>query len=182
MSFNTREIVEKVFESKYLTPGINEVTIANVEGNNGAEGKSPFITVNFTKMGDVTKTASVRFFMSDAAKARSLEKVKHIATKVTTADKFDAVGDTATDVVSYASGINNLLAGKSLRIKFSGEEVIGGEGKKNWFKAVIGLPAFAEALTVNPSKLKFDPNNQYDMKRTTAVPATSGTSVYDLPF
>jgi len=178
MNFTTKGIEEKVFESKYITPGINEVTIAGITSN---ESGTPYVEFNFVSMKNNNQTASIKFYLSDAASKRSLEKIKHIATKVVSESDIDNVQ--ATSITDYSTKLSNLLVGKSLRIKFSGETVAGKEGKGNWIKATIGLPTFAESLTVNPTKLKFDPNNQYDMKPLPAVTNVSSSTVTsDLPF
>ena len=179
--FNTSGIEEKVFESKYITPGISDVTISGIEGSNG-DGKSPYVMFNFTKM-NTTQTASIKFFLSEAASKRSLEKIKHIATKVVTEEAINAVS--GNDAATYAQNLSKLLVGKSLRIKFSGEEVQGKDGKNNWYKATIGLPSFAEKLGTTPSKLKFDANNNYDMKKlpvATDMSSIGGVNGSGLPF
>jgi hypothetical protein len=182
--FGSKETEEKVFDSKFIKPGVHEVTIAEVTGDT-PEGKSPYVMFKFVdKEG---KAADIRFYLSTGAVKRSLEKIVHLGTKLVTREQIDATdADTATE---YGANLNKLLRGKKVRIKFSGEQVQGTNGKPNWFKAVIGLPAFAEEIEVSPSKLKFDENSKWDMKRLEATSSTeelatantSGASD-DLPF
>lgn len=160
----------KGFESKFIEPGIHTVTVKEVKGV--SEG-TPYIQITFEKEG---KTADIRFYMTDAAAEKSMQKLKHLANKIIkNADLENIVGN----VEDLGFGLNKKLSGKKVRVKFSGEEVVGkvgedGKKKPNWFKSVIGLPAFAEAVINGAeyaavpeemSKLKFDPNNKYDMKR-----------------
>lgn len=161
--FGTDDVVEKVFESKYIAPGIYQnIKIDSVEGAD-PEGKSPYVAFNFSNTKN--QTISVRFYLSEGALQRSKEKIKHIQTKLLTEEQIKTcTGNTATE---YGAKLNSMLAGKTIpEFKFIGEEQQGNtaEGKKNWFKATVGLPPFASTQT---GKLKFDANNNYDMKRLT---------------
>lgn len=169
--FSFKNVEEsKGFESKFIEPGIHVVTVKEVKGV--SEG-TPHIQFTFEKEG---KTADIRFYMTDAASVKSMQKLKHLANKmIKNADLESITGD----IVDVGFGLNKKLAGKKVRVKLCGEEVegkIGDDGKKksNWFKSVIGLPEFAEAVIEGAeyspvpegmSKLKFDPNNKFDMKR-----------------
>ncbi len=61
-------------------------------------------------------------------------------------------------------------------------------GKSILFKTVIGLPNFAENMVIpaKDTRLSYDPNNQYDLKKVnqaTVAANTSSTAVAsDLPF
>lgn len=192
MSFSTKNVEEtvaeqKIYDKPYIDAGINEVTFVKIEGNPGQEGKSPFITIDFAKMSDNSKGVSEKLYFSEKAIESSLQKIKHMATKVVTVDKIDAINE--SDVVAYAAKLNSLLVGKSLRIKFSGEEIQGSEGKKNWTKAVFPYyvsgktPPFAEDLKVKETKLTFDSNNKFDVKKLVAPTATTNLGPKDdLPF
>jgi len=155
----------KEFKSKFLAPGIQEVKVTSVTATE-PEGKSPYLTFSFENREG--QTADVKFYVSEAAKDRTMTKIKHLGNKVVDETTLDAV--TGKNYADYAKNLTRTIAGKWLRVKFSGEMVAGGinpetgEKKKDWAKATIGLPAFAEKLTVNPTKLKYDPTNKYDLK------------------
>lgn len=166
--YSTKDTEEKVFESKFIEPGVHVVKIVGVKGEE-PEGYSPRLMFGFTTQEG--KTAEAVFYMSEKAVGRSLEKVKHLATKCIKADKLDKIE--AESLEDYASQLNKVLKNKVLRVKFTGEEIEGKEGKNNWDKANIGLPPFAEAtkdgaeyepVSEEDSKLKFDRNNKYDYK------------------
>lgn len=159
------EDTAKEFVSKWISPGIHEVKVTNVTATE-PEGKSPYLTFSFeNKTG---QTADVKFYVSEAARERTMTKIKHLGTKVVDETTLDAV--TGKNYTEYAKNLTRAITGKWLRVKFSGEMVAGGinaengEKKKDWAKATIGLPTFAEKLTTNPTKLKFDPTNKYDLK------------------
>jgi hypothetical protein len=167
--YSTKGTEEKVFESKYIAPGIHVVKIMEIKGEE-PDGFAPRLIFTFATADK--KTADVNLYMSEAAQTRSMEKLLHIATKVVTRDAVDAVG--GNSLAEFGNNLNGLLAGKKLRMKFIGNEIAGKDGKQNWFKADLGLPTFAEAceagaehpaLSDEESKLTFDENNKWDMKR-----------------
>ena len=169
MSFTTTGTEEKRVDTKYLKPGINLTTIGTVEGITPEAG-SPYIEMGFYKMeGDPEANTKVRFYMSEKGIAKSLEKIKHIATKVVKASEIDSI--TADTVEDYGLSLNKLLSGKSLRMKFIGEEYKNASQQIK-VKTTVGLPAFAEAINegaeypiTTDTKLKFSENNPYDMKK-----------------
>lgn len=171
--FNLNEVKENSGNGgAYIYPGVRNVTINGWSAGTSAQGK-PFVEVELTtveamKEGKENTSKKFQFYMSDSAQERSMQKIKHIVTKVTTADRIT----NQPDLNSFVSMLNNISKGKSLRIKFTGEEYeYNGEIKE---AARIGLPNFAEAI--NPgaeyapvadadTKLVFDKNNQYDFKK-----------------
>lgn len=166
--YSTKNTEEKVFESKFIEPGIHVVKITGIKGEE-PEGYSPRLTFSFiTENG---KSAEPVFYMSEKAMGKSLEKIKHLATKCIKADKLDKIQ--ADSLEDYASELFKVLKNKVLRVKFIGEEIEGKEGKNNWDKATIGLPPFAEAtkdgaeysaVSEEDSKLTFDRNSKWDYK------------------
>jgi hypothetical protein len=164
--YSTKGTTETQFVSKYIEPGIHRVRINSIEGQE-PEGRSPYIQITFEDKD--SKTADIRFYMSEKAMPKSLEKIKHIGTKLVTEDELDGIN--ADNLAGYGAALNKLLAGKGCRIKFTGEEVDGEKGR--WWKAGIGLPTFAEAtkegaqyepVSDEDSRLTFDKTNQYDWK------------------
>ena len=85
-----------------------------------------------------------------------------------------------TNAEEYVRALSPIFQNKAARWKFAGEEILGKEGKQNWTKAGLAGYGFIETLTTNPSKLKFDENNKFDMKRLPAadseIPASNGTA------
>lgn len=164
--YTTAGTAEKTFVSKYIEPGVHEVKIVAIEGVDSETGAS-YVQISFEDSDE--KTAQIRFYMSEKAIARSLEKIKHLATKMVTEAKVDKIK--ADNLEDYGSKLDTLLGGKSCRVKFTGEEVDGNNG--NWWKAGIGLPTFAEAInkgaehdpvSEEDSKLALNKSNKYDWK------------------
>ncbi len=184
---------KKEFKSKFIAPGIHEVKITSITTVEPGGASSPYFM--FTFENKEAQTADVKFYYSDAAVKKTMTKIRHMATKITSADEIDAV--TGKNYPEYAKNLSRMLVGKWLRIKFTGEEIRGGlkeDGtrKDNWYKAGIGLPTFAEGIAQLPTKLVFDSTNQYDIRRlpTEATESTTyksnGTTtkkdLQDLPF
>jgi hypothetical protein len=151
---------------KFIYPGIkNHIIIGDVSQGASKSG-TPFIEIEmYTKEGGKDSSKKFQFYTSEKAMKMSLEKIKHIATKVVTEEELNA----ATDIES----LKDLLRGKALRMKFSGQEYVNknGEVKEN---ALIGLAPFAEAIEEGAehppvadgdTKLKYDKDNEYDFKK-----------------
>jgi hypothetical protein len=154
----------KEFKSKFIAPGIQEAKVTNVTFTE-PEGKSPYLTFSFENREG--QTSDIKMYVSEAAQDRTMTKIKHLGTKVVDETALDAV--TGKNYADFAKNLTRTIAGKWLRVKFSGEMVAGGiaedgSKKNDWAKTAIGLPAFAEKLTTNPTKLKYDPTNRYDLK------------------
>lgn len=183
--YSTKGTEEKVFVSKYVSPGIQVVKIVEVKGEE-PEGFSPRLIFKFVNAEQ--KEVEANLYMSTAAQPKSMEKLLHIATKCVSRDAIDGVG--GNNLVDWGKNLNQLLAGHKLRMKFIGNEIAGKEGKGNWFKADLGLPSFAEAVEAGAehaplgegeSKLTFDENNKWDMKRLpVADTETSGPVGLDM--
>lgn len=166
--------------SKYITPGVHEVTIAKIEGTTASTG-SPMLNISIhLKDGDSENANTFRIVMGKSTGEQneySLRKVQHIATKIVKLDQYLAV--TGSTIEEYGEALNNILAGNSLRMKFTAEEYLNNEGKTK-VRANIGLPEFAEAIqegaehsVVETTKLTYDPTNQYDYKKLQAQPEIS---------
>ena len=192
--FSTNQASDKASKgSQYLKPGIhNDVTIGSIKGVTPQSG-APYLELSFykTESGPDFST-SVKFFMNEKSTqdpnkagglATSLSKLKHLGTKVMTADALGAIG--GATVEEYGENLNKALAGKRLRMKFCGEEYVN-KSQETKIKTTLGLPEFAESITPGAeypvvadgqTALTFDPNNSKDMKRLPA-PEQHG----DLPF
>lgn len=167
--YNTKghEYQEKEFVSKFLEPGIHQAKIKSIEyvkSQGGTEGMKiihegkPEVALN-----NEGKTADTTWWLSEAAWPSTKDKLTIMADKFKVRDQLDAINtDSAENYVEQAAKI---FTGKIARWKFVGEEIKGKEGKQNWFKAKLSGFGFMEILDVSPSKLKFDPNNKYDMVR-----------------
>ena len=182
-TFGTQGVQEAPeYVNKWIKPGIQEnVVVHSIEGVE-PEGKSPYLEVAFRLTNgtdqDLTK---VKFYMSESARPKSLEKIKHIATKLVTEEQIDAV--TGDDLVTYGANLNRLLSGKAVReFKFIGEEYINASGEVK-VKATIGLPKFASREV---GTLTYDKNNQYDYKKVVVADAEQSnvpvTADSGLPF
>lgn len=169
--FTTKNTQEKTFVSKFITPGIHEnVIIESVTGGTVESTGNPFLEWAFRlSTSSPEETTKVRFFMSEKAREKSLEKVVHIVSKVANRKDLDAIN--TNSITDYAKAINKLVGGKTLRMKFIGEEYLNANSELKT-RSSLGLPAFAEATVsggdyapVTATKLKFDPSNGYDFKR-----------------
>lgn len=178
MQIGTKGVTDtaKEFTSKFIAPGIHEVKITNVTTVEN-EGKAPYLQFSFENR--TGQTAEVKFYVSDAAREKTMTKIKHLGTKIVDETTLDAV--TGKNYTEYAKNLTRVIAGKWLRVKFSGEMVAGGlnaetgERKRDWAKATIGLPRFAESLTTTSTKLTFDPTNKYDLKPLDVVDVETTT-------
>ena len=192
--FSTNQASDKASKgSQYLKPGIhNDVTIGSIKGVTPQSG-APYLELSFykTESGPDFST-SVKFFMNEKSTqdpnkagglATSLSKLKHLGTKVMTADALGAIG--GATVEEYGENLNKALSGKRLRMKFVGNEYVN-NSQETKIQTTLGLPDFAEAIVPgaeypvvpdNQTALTFDPNSPKDMKRLPA-PEQHG----DLPF
>lgn len=190
--FGTEGVVENG-GSKFIKPGINDVKIVSFEA---VENTNPTLRINFehltnkfTENGNtVPQALSIDLGFTEKSATYQNRKIKHLAKALVDEATVDATIGKVSSIQDYAAKLNALIGGKPVRIKFSGKEVAGKEGKSNWFKAELGLPAFAESVAVPLSNttLKYDVNNKYDMQllapKTTMDTAVVGAGTADLPF
>ena len=180
--------VQEISKPKYIRPGIHEVTIKSVKGENNQNG-NPVITFSlYLKDGDAEATTDFRFYLSEKAATMSYKKIRHIFTKVV--KDADYLSSTASSIEELGEVYNSKLAGKSLRIKFNGEGYVKQDGNTG-LRASIGLPEFAEAISdgaeypaVAETKLVF--NDDRDIKQVAKLPDTDSFTTApvkdDLPF
>jgi len=153
-------------KGKYIYPGIyHNVLIKNVKKGSSPNG-TPFIEIEmYTKEGGPEAAKSFKFYTSEKAKPKSLEKIKHIATKVAKEDDVNKAKD--------LEALRDLLKGNALRMKFTGREYLNSSNERKEV-AEIGLPPFAEAIQEGAeypvvedenTELKFDKNNEWDFKK-----------------
>lgn len=184
MGFDTNEITDRPAK-KYVKPGENEdVQIGEIIGER-PEGKSPYIDVHFFIKGTDPSTANrSRIYMSDSAVKKSLEKLKHLATKVVTAEQFDAAGAKVegNDVVQYAKYLNTLLNGKVIPVMiFGAQEYKNGNGQTK-VRPMLLLPPFAVSNKADRGTLKYDPTNKYHYVKLVTPDAETASVPNDLPF
>lgn len=165
--------------SAFLTPGIHEARIASVEFME-SRGGTPGIKFTFEGKphgGDFAhpagpqfkgSTAENTYWLSPKAWGYTKEKLIVMADKLGKRAELDAAK--GTDAKSYTEAIAPLFIGLTARWKFAGQEIEGkvgedGTKKPNWFKAELAGFGFVETISTSPSKLKFDEDNKYDMKR-----------------
>lgn len=185
MNFSTKghAVEEKSYVSSYLEPGIHVAKIQKVEfitANSGTQGV--LITHEGKPMDELQgkgQTAETKYWMSEKAWPYTKDRLVIIADKLGVREKLDAIE--ASSAEEYAQALNSIFAGKAARWKFAGEEIAGKEGKKNWFKASLANFAFCEPLSVeeSDSKLKFDEDDKYDMKRLEATDVETTTDSED---
>lgn len=150
--------------SNYIRAGINDNVV--IDAVTGSEDSAPTPYIEFTFRLDgapEANTSKQRIYLSEAARTKGLTKIKHIATKFVDESVIDSI--TASTPVEYANAIAKLVVSKSpIRMKFCGDQYKNSEGEIKT-KAVLGLPPFAELMSVSPTKLKYDENNQWDNKK-----------------
>jgi hypothetical protein len=174
--------------SNYISFGVHEVTIKEVVGTTTPNG-NPVINVSMYPLnGNPENANAFGFVLGGGAKEWSEKKLQHLATKVVTKDQYLAT--TGSNIEEYGQALDSLLAGKSLRIKFTGEERLKQDGSGITIRANIGLPNFAEAIEegseypvvlAENTKLVFDKTNQYDFKKLEVAPDLSSSSKSDEP-
>jgi len=193
--FSTKDINSAEGGSKYIRPGISEVTIVDEEGNSENPDK-PYINMTFKLKGEDDEFKnSYRLYMNERAQKYSLEQIAHLATKCVTKEELDAT--TGKDVESYADALAKLLRNKSLRMKFSGQEYLKSDGTSIGVRTRIPLKYFAESISegseypvVENTRLRYDKNNVYDFQPLPAsetgedLPTNPGNTEVseDLPF
>lgn len=166
MNFSTKSIAADTTTgsgSKYMSVGINDnVALEIIEAGESSKG-TPFLEVFFSK-GDES-TAKDKFYMSENAQEKSQQKLIHLLVDGlgVSRDAVDAAGEAATSLANYAKRLTDLIPKNQLfRMKFSGEEY-DSAGTTKVAKRINFIP-FAEAMSVSPSKLKYDQANKYDYK------------------
>lgn len=143
-----------------LEPGIHEVKITGVTSGNSAKAGTPFIELMFESAGGNHRET---FYMKEGDSMKiSLEKIKHLATKVVTEAELDAIS--AKTVPDYATKLEALLKGKAVRIKLVGKEQINTKTGKMFVERSFGYYPFAEAMDAKHSALRFNMANASDYK------------------
>ena len=90
-----------------------------------------------------------------------------------TTKRFVISRDQIEDVLS---GTESDLDIPRIKKTSAGEEILGKEGKQNWFKAGLAAFGFVESVDTTPSKLKFDETNKYDMKKLPVADSETASS------
>lgn len=163
----------------YTLPGVRRVIIKGWESGKSPNG-IPFISVKLiTPEAEEAKmdvASDFQFYMSEKAQAKSMEKIKHIMTKVTT---NDSLNKSVTSLEEFVTLLNSLSTNKEYRQKFTGQEYIQTSSGDKKTSANIGLPSFAEAVHPGAeyppvkdedTKLVYDPNNEWDLKKLDIEP------------
>jgi hypothetical protein len=171
MTFGGQD-VQEISKPKYIRPGIHEVTIKSLKGELNANGNPTLTVAMHLTAGEPDATTDIRFYLSDKAAESTYKKIRHIFTKVTTDAEYLAAK--ADSIETLGDVYNSKLAGKSLRIKFRGEEYLKQDGTTGT-RAVIGYPPFAEAIqegaeypVVAVTEMTFSPD--VDVKKLAKLP------------
>lgn len=166
MELNFNGVVESTQKPK-LQPGIHEVEITGVTDGTSKNGQ-PTIEIGFvTTNGQYEHLEKMSANpVPSAGKEKSaldvaLSKITHIATKVVTREELEAANST--------DKLNTLLTGKTLRMKFIGEE--SEYNNSTYVNTKIGFPTFAETIVEGePTKLVFSKDNAWDYKPLAKMP------------
>jgi hypothetical protein len=117
-SFGTKGVST---ESPYIRMGIQEVTIAKIAAGVNRNEK-PFIAVSLYPKGqnpDNVTTFELYYSTENATKYSNI-KIAELGSAAVKRKALDEVGGATLE--EYANNLNALLAGKSLRMVFQGEE------------------------------------------------------------
>ena len=177
-TFNFAEVQSSKEVKPVIRPGVNEnITVGLLTEDLTPNGKK-VIRVPFTSADGAELVIDMS--MEGGAPQYTMRKIKHLMTKVADEDTVNAA--------SNLDAVNKILRGKTLRMKFTGEEYVSQKDGRVYVKTVLGLPNFAEPMTTSKemSALVYDTNNQYDLKRvnqaTVEGNAPSNAVSDDLPF
>lgn len=170
-TFNFNEV--KTSTSKpVIRPGVNEaIKIGTLTDELTVNGKK-VIRVPFSNSEGAE--LNIDMSMEGNAPTYTLRKLKHMMTKIASEEVVNAA--------TTLGDINKILSGQILRMKFTGEEFV--KDGKTYVRTTLGLPDFAEPTSVpaNQSKLTYNPDNQYDLKRVNQETLAANTASSDLPF
>jgi hypothetical protein len=184
--FGTKDVEESAFTPKWITPGVHEVVIDSIQG---IEADKAYIEFKFRlPEGDNKDTSSQRLYIHTPKSFRlNMSRIKYIAKHVVKEVEIDSCE--SSSVMEYGEQLDSLMGGKTLRMKFNGEQYVkDGEVKT---RAVLPLNNFCEALEATAeyavvpkeaSTLVYDVNK--DLKKV-AVPEgmpVSQEKSDDLPF
>jgi len=173
--------------SNYAKPGIYEnTTITKIVGSSPGEGKSDFLEITWETptVEGVDNSESLRngqlivdkLYMSEGASPVSYRKLNDIATVLLgSQEPLEAIE--AVSIEDYGNQLTAVLANKPARWKFAGIEIEGGEGKQNWLKSVLPFKYFVESMEANPTRLRFDETNPYDVKRLETLEEGDDSSI-----
>lgn len=122
--FNTKDLKTKEAVQLYVKPGNQKVIVNSIRGEQPADtNRSPFIELEIYPSGSSPENCfRGRLYTSDKALELTLERLKHICTKLITDEEFDAIGNSSTNVEEYAAKLNAVCAGKELRMHFDCEQ------------------------------------------------------------
>lgn len=172
-----------------LEPGVHKVQIVDILPGQSAQKGTPYIEFTFENAyGNHRET----FYMKEGDSMKiSLEKIKHLATKIVSEAELDAVsGNTVSE---YAMNLAKILKGKEVRIKLSGKEQMNTKTYKVYVERSFGFYPFAESASVPDAStmLKYNPMNKSDFKPLKTVTdasdspmdfASATSTPEDLPF
>jgi hypothetical protein len=152
LDFSAVEVTEKVSKPVIAGYTIQEVTITGVVAGKSKNGNDQF-EVGF--INGAGEEHIEKMSMTGGAIKYSMIKLKHLMTKVVT--------DEEANQVTTIEGINQVLAGQKIRIKFGKREYLNTSGNLG-NTAYIGLPTFAEKIVEGKaSGLKL--NEKYDYEK-----------------
>lgn len=171
-----KNIESKEFVSKFIEPGITEAKITKIESIKAATGtyglKITFETAPVAGLNGMGRTAEERMYLSEKATPITVGRLRRIADAIGVRSQFD---EFQADEATYGNAISSLFVNKSARYLFQGKEVAGKNGK-NWYKAELYTGfSFVEPLSVNPTKLVFNPD--IHLKPLETVSPNAGTVV-----
>jgi len=174
--FNLAEVKETT-GNLFITPGVHEVVIDSFEFGKNARTDREIITIKHRTTDGSAQLSSELPASTEVAEGKkqapidmTIIKLRHIARAIIGEEGL--VNLTASSVDELVQKLNEFLANKPYRQKFSGEEVI--SNGKSWDKAIIPLPSpkspMAEPITEGATTLTYDKSNPYDYRRKEVAP------------
>jgi hypothetical protein len=199
MSFTTKgreSKKEEVRVGKYISPGIHQLKIVNIEAFRASTGSTkvtlhmetpPVSVEGFEGVGGAAgqfgKVTVVKTFMkTDEQYNEFMDKIVIIADKLDVRDKIDAVQ--AEDFMSYVSAITPILKNKYAWYKVVGtQKTYEQEGSvRKFWELSLARWGFVASMTEGKDKLKFDKDNIYDYNPIVDGADGADKTKDDLPF
>jgi hypothetical protein len=144
-----------------IEPGVHEVKILGVTIEENKNGKK-YIAIKCESLDGSAEHEEKMYISTDKGMEATTSRIKHL---------LEVVVQKPIETEVTVESISKSLKNKEVRIKFTGEEFLNSKGDVA-VAASFAFKSFAEHMSVNPSKLKYNPSNSYDYKKL-EVPDTS---------
>jgi hypothetical protein len=182
--FSTKNVEESNgLVSKYIKPGIGEYKVQKTEVVTSQAGtKGIRLSIESRPLADLNnepQTGDFTIWFSENSMKMGLQQIVELG-KANGFNKEYLDGIEAPSIEEYCAKITPFMTKEFIRIKFRGEEIMNNNNGKIWQKATLPIYSFAESLSTNPSKLKYD--EAVDLKKLPTPDMETVSASDDLPF